>query len=146
MSSTSAFVGMCVRRHGAVRNVRRIHHIANVCCRRRADEARQAHALVARARLLLVPGGGALARQGHARALRAAHHPQAAEPETGSTPDDRCSSDDSWEVVEAYPVTTLAATSSTVEEADVLYLVQGAWWGLQATGSAFAGRVTFTGL
>ena len=93
-------------------------------CRSRADEAKQAGALVERVRLLL-SGGGTLARQGSARTSRAAHQPQAADAEVASTPDDRCSSDDSWEVVEAYPAAHLVAASPADEEAEVLQLVKG---------------------
>ncbi len=93
-------------------------------CRGHADEGKQAHALLGRVRLLLL-GGGALARQESGRTSRAIHQPQAVEPEPAATPDDRCSSDDSWEVVEPYPAAQPVAAPPADDEAEVLRLVKG---------------------
>ena len=71
-------------------------------------------------------GGGASVGQGVARTSRAASRPRAAQPEESAVHDDKCSSDDSWEVVEAYPSSAdTVATSAAVEEADIRSMVKG---------------------
>ena len=108
---------------GMMANRTPLQHVRSNGCRSRADEAKQARALVERVRLLL-SSGGALARQGSARMSRPTRQPEAVDSEPG--PDDRCSSDDSWEVVEAYPAADTIAASAAAEEAEVSRLVKGA--------------------